>query len=231
MSSALTFERLTTDRFVPVIEFDLPEHRVSPDGVGMASYFQAGDLIDHQFTEGDRFCRLHYGAGMLCALTPGKKRRVLDFILPGEFFIKPAGDVTYRYEALVDETVVTTCPAPKLEILASGCARYKEILEMVVLSPVERLQRQILILGRPTIHGKICAFLRDIFDRLAGADVQPKILPIGLIQIANYLSLHRKVVAESLLCLRDLGAIQLIGGRQIVMIDSHIVSEGRNAAP
>jgi len=50
MSSALTFERLATDRFVPVIEFDLPEHRVSPDGVGMASYFQAGDLIDHQFT-------------------------------------------------------------------------------------------------------------------------------------------------------------------------------------
>jgi CRP/FNR family transcriptional regulator, nitrogen fixation regulation protein len=166
-------------------------------------------IYSHQDST-DNWYRIVSGMARKSTLLIDGRRRILDFLLPGDFFGFSARDKRiFDVEAVIEGTIVARYPRRSMESLADENPEVNRQIRRMAYESISRLQARVLILGRPTALNKVCSFLMEMADRTDRKQSEVIVLPMSRYDIADYLALSVETVSRSLTHLRKRGAITL----------------------
>lgn len=148
------------------------------------------------------------------------RRRIVDFLMPGDFFGFSSRELRYfDVEAVTDDTVVATYARPEIERLAAVELDVNRLVRDLACESISRLQTRILILGRVTALKKVGAFLVEMADRSCSRPELPVVLSMSRYDIADYLALSVETVSRAITHLQRRGRIALHGKHAIQLLD------------
>jgi CRP-like cAMP-binding protein len=151
------------------------------------------------------------------------RRRIVDFMLPGDFFGFSARDRRlFDVEAVTEGTVIARYPRRQIENLADDNPQLSRQIREVAFESISRLQARVLILARPTAVGKVSAFLLEMAER-SGQDPKIILLPMSRYDIADYLALSVETVSRALTHLRRHGAIAFTDKHRLTVTSRRIL--------
>jgi CRP-like cAMP-binding protein len=201
------------------------EARSTMEALEAIMRFHRGETIYDQGDPAEYWYCVASGLARKCALMPEGRRRIVDFLLPGEFFGFSAGDEhAFAVEAVVEGTTVARYPRGRIERLADGDPQLRRLIRELVFQAISRVQARILILGPTTAREKVFYFLADIAKRSSHETTAAVALPMSRYDIADYLSLSVETVSRSLTRLRHSGAISLLDGRRVRILNEQRLS-------
>jgi CRP-like cAMP-binding protein len=174
--------------------------------------YRREDPVDHWY-------RVLAGMARKSTLFPDGRRRIVDFILPGDFFGFSAREERYfDAEAVMDGTLVAAYSRRAVETLAETDGDVARQLRELAFESISRLQSRILILGHVTALEKVRAFLVEMAKR-SDADGVGVLLQMSRYDIADYLALSVETVSRAMTHLRHRGSITLQGRHQVKLLD------------
>jgi CRP-like cAMP-binding protein len=201
------------------------EARSTMEALEAIMRFHRGETIYDQGDPAEYWYCVASGLARKCALMPEGRRRIVDFLLPGEFFGFSAGDEhAFAVEAVVEGTTVARYPRGRIERLADGDPQLRRLIRELVFQAISRVQARILILGPTTAREKVFYFLADIAKRSSHETTAAVVLPMTRYDIADYLSLSVETVSRSLTRLRHSGAISLLDVRRVRILNEQQLS-------
>ncbi len=178
----------------------------------------------------DHWYRVISGLVRKCALAPGGRRQIVDFLLPGDFFGFTARDHhVFAVEAVSEGTIIARYPRQRVERIAASDPELGLLLREAAFDAMSRLQSRILILGRTTAVEKVGAFLVEMAERLPDGTAQAVALPMSRYDIADYLALSVETVSRALTDLKHSGAITLAKTRRVRINVRAALEEGVDA--
>jgi CRP/FNR family nitrogen fixation transcriptional regulator len=184
-----------------------------------------GETIYNQGDRPEYWYRVTSGLARKCALTSEGRRRIIDFLLPGDFFgFSARNEHAFAVQAVIEGTTVTRYPRRQLEMLADGDPQLQRLIRDAAFQGIARLQARIVILGPTTAREKIFYFLADIAKRSSHETTAAIVLPMSRYDIADYLALSVQTVSRSLTHLRHSGAISLVDRRRVRILNGQQLS-------
>jgi CRP-like cAMP-binding protein len=206
-----------------------PDYRPSrPSAVpraflGAASAVRAygrGEAIYAQGSRADRCYLLISGMARKFMNTRSGRRRIVDFIMPGDYFgLTAAARHAFSIEAVVPDTLVASHAMRHLERIASYDLEINAIIREAAFATISRLQGRILILGQMTAKEKVGSFLLAMTTRLTERTADIIILPMSRYDVADYLAISVETVSRALTRFKQNGTIRIAGARQIEIVD------------
>jgi CRP/FNR family nitrogen fixation transcriptional regulator len=168
-----------------------------------------GEEIYGREDPADYWYRVAWGMARKSTLLSDGHRRVVDFLLPGNYFGLSAGARRRNFdvEAVIEGTTVACFPRRHLEALADSDPEVGRFIRQVAFETLLRLQARILILGRTTAPEKVRAFLVEMGQRSREGGAEAVVLQMSRYDIADYLALSVETVSRALTRLKVLGAI------------------------
>jgi CRP/FNR family nitrogen fixation transcriptional regulator len=172
------------------------------------------------FSEGDstdQVYELVSGTVRLCKHTPGGRRHILDFVMPGEIFgLLEHSEHTVTAEA-VGEVVLISYSRSRLDKLAAGDATVRRRILSIVSDDLLTAQQQLLILGCQDAREKMASFFLRLAGRSglkAGERLQ---LPMGRQDIADHLGLTIETVCRTIRALHRAGIVQVPNVHELIL--------------
>jgi CRP/FNR family transcriptional regulator, nitrogen fixation regulation protein len=171
------------------------------------------------------YCLLSGAARTSILLTDGR-RRIVDFLMPGDFFgLRARHRDSFVAEAIVPGTCVACYPRHALEMIADSNALLGRRMREIALESTSRSQARLLILGRVTALEKVRGFLEEMAQRSFDQREQAIVLPMSRYDIADYLAISVETVSRALTELKRRGSIKPASTRCIRMMSrSHVSS-------
>jgi CRP/FNR family nitrogen fixation transcriptional regulator len=191
-----------------------------------------GEEIYGQEDSTEDWYRIVSGMARKSTLLIDGRRRILDFLLPGDFFGFSAREKrVFDVEAVTEGTIVARYPRRMVESLADDDPEISRQLREMAFESISRLQARVLILARPTAVNKVCAFLIEMADRSGQQHSELMVLPMSRYDIADYLALSVETVSRALTRLRRLGAIRLADKHRVTIVNPDILEGGNGREP
>jgi CRP/FNR family nitrogen fixation transcriptional regulator len=204
------------------------------DPIATISRWHSGQEICSPNRPAASWYRLIAGAARRCMIHADGRRRIVDFLLPGDFFGFTLHDeYEFAVEAVSKDTLVACYPRERVEAMADSDAKIAHAIQTMVITSMSRLQTQLLIIGRVTAQEKVGSFLLDIQSRLPTRSVDSTDgveLPMSRYDIADYLAISTETVSRSLKDLEQKGTIALSGARRVQIVDRAALT-GENTHP
>ena len=140
------------------------------------------------------------------------RRQIGAFHLPGDMFGLVNGDF-HRFTAeAIGNTTVRLVKRQSLEREANNDPAMIKSLVKMTTSNLRHVENHLLLLGRQTAQERVGAFLIEMNDRQASADVIK--LPMSRRDIADYLGLTIETVSRSLSKFERKGYLKFLGSTQ-----------------
>jgi CRP/FNR family transcriptional regulator, nitrogen fixation regulation protein len=175
--------------------------------------YGSGDLGEHWY------CMMA-GAARKYTLMADGRRRIIDFLLPGDFFgFRARHQEFFAIDAIVLGTKVARYPRRGIENAADADPRLARRIRDVAFESISRSQARLLILGRVTALEKVHAFLDEFAERSCDGDEQTIVLPMSRYDIADYLAVSVETVSRALTELKRRGSIRYASARRIRILD------------
>jgi CRP-like cAMP-binding protein len=189
------------------------------------SYRRDQEIYGPTRAEEHWFCLLSGAARKYLLLADGR-RRIIDFLLPGDFFgFRPRHEEFFATDAIVAGTEVARYPRRGVETAADSNPRLAREIRELAFESIARSQARLLILGRVTAREKVHAFLDEMKRRSFDERANAVVLPMSRYDIAFYLAISVETVSRALTELKRRGTIRAAGTRRIQMLDR---GTGRN---
>jgi CRP-like cAMP-binding protein len=174
--------------------------------------FAEGDSVDQVY-------ELVSGMARLCKHTPGGRRHILDFAMPGEVF----GLIEHAEHTVTAETVGDAVIVSYKRSALDRAAAEDPSLRRRVLSEVSdsllTAQQQLLILGCQDAREKVASFLLRLAGR-AGMKPGNRIdLPMSRQDIADHLGLTIETVCRTIRTMHRAGTVTVPNVHEIVLTD------------
>lgn len=178
----------------------------------------------------DHWYRILTGAARKYTLMSDGRRRIIDFLLPGDYFgFRERHHQLFAVDAMIEGTTVARYPRNRLEAAADRDSSLAREIRDIVLDAMSRSQARLLILGRVRSVDKVGAFLTEMAERFYdGRDTVG--LPMSRYDIADYLALSVETVSRALTRLRQERAIRFVDKHRVAILD-HDLLEGGLCAP
>lgn len=176
------------------------------------------------FEEGDaiKYCyRLVSGSVRLSKLLADGRRQIADFFLPGDFFGFVDID-TYAFSAeTIGDVVVMRYARSRVEMLSDGDIHLRRKLSRLLHERLSATQTHLVMLGRHTVKERVASFLIQMADRLGQNDTESGEidLPMGRLDIADYLGLTIETVCRAISELKRVGIIAVPNTHRIALRD------------
>jgi CRP/FNR family nitrogen fixation transcriptional regulator len=193
----------------------LPERRTVPERIVR----NADEIICEPDSREAWWYRVDSGAARCCTHLVDGRRRVIEFMLPGDLFqayTLPIHDVCI--EAIVTPTRVARFSPPQLEQLARADHRVASDLCEAAPRAIVRLQTHAVMLGHGSAIGRIAGFLLEFARRSGVEDEETMALPMSRSDIADYLGLAVESVSRALTQLRREQVIELDGPKNVQIL-------------
>ncbi len=197
--------------------------RYLPPGVEalatVASY-RRGEEIYRQGSDTLQLYHVISGQACKCLNTASGRRRVVDFLLPGDYFGFTILD-RHRFgvEAGSSGTLIARYPRREFERIATWDQSVAAIIREAAFGTISRLQTRLLIVGRVSAQGKVSAFLLSMAGRYSDRTPDRFILPMSRYDIADYLGISVETVCRALTHLKQRHTIKVVGARCVEIID------------
>ena len=190
-----------------------------------------GQAIYGRADPADAWYRVVSGLARKCIVMANGRRRIVDFLLPGDYFgFTACHEHAFSVEAVVDGTIVARYPRRRVELASSTDPELARMVRELAFDAISRLQARILILGRTTAVAKVGAFIVEMEQRLSRGNGEDVVLPMSRYDIADYLALSVETVSRAVTDLRMQGAIALAGKRRVIIVDRVALDETEDAA-
>lgn len=191
---------------------------VEMESMALCTACHRGQEICRQADPTEHWYRVISGMGRKSILLIDGRRRIVDFLLPGDFFGFSARDErAFDVEAVIEGTVVARYPRVQMEALAETHPEVGRLIRQMAFESISRLQARVLILGRPTAMAKVCAFLIEMAIRSPEPRALIVALPMSRYDIADYLALSVETVSRALTELGRRGAINLTDKHRVMI--------------
>jgi len=172
--------------------------------------------------------RIASGAARKCALLADGRRRIVDFLFPGDFFgFATRHRHAFGAEAIAEGTLVALYPREGVEMLVDRDPELGRQIRDMAFDAVTRSQARMLILGRVTAREKVGAFLIEMAERSPTANAV--VLPMSRYDIADYLAMSVETVSRSLSDLKHRGTITFADIHRVRILDHDALDDGGNA--
>lgn len=159
------------------------------------------------------------GAARKYLLLPDGRRRIVDFLMPGDFFgFRARHQEFFAAEAIVHETTVACYPREALEMIADSDTEIARRIRELAFDTISRAQGRLLILGRVTALEKVRGFLDEMAQRSFDKSEETVVLPMSRYDIADYLAISVETVSRALTELKRRGSIKPASTRRIRMM-------------
>jgi CRP/FNR family nitrogen fixation transcriptional regulator len=192
----------------------------------MTSCQRGQEIYGHEDST-EHWYRIVSGMARKSTLLIDGRRRILDFLLPGDFFgFSARNKRAFDVEAVIDGTVIACYPRRLMERLADGDPEVNRQIRHMAFESISRLQSRVLILGRPTALNKVCAFLMEMANRSDEEQSEVIVLPMSRYDIADYLALSVETVSRTLTHLKQLRAIALTDKHRVTITNRKTLEEG-----
>jgi CRP/FNR family nitrogen fixation transcriptional regulator len=171
--------------------------------------------------------RMVAGAARKCVLHADGRRQIVDLLLPRDFFGLISGE-TYDFtvEAITEGTTVAHYDRHRVELMAESNPELARDLRAISLQTMNRIQAQLLIMGRITALEKVSSFVLAMAARTSSDSSNRVVLPVSRYDIADYLAVSVETVSRSLTDLRQRGLIALSGTRTVKIVDRDALEDG-----
>jgi CRP/FNR family nitrogen fixation transcriptional regulator len=187
------------------------------DAMAVTTRYCRGQRIYAREDPVDHWYRIVAGLARKSTVFTDGRRRIVDFMLPGDFFGFSARRERYfDVEAVLDGTDVSAYPRCAIEARAETDPDIARQLRALAFESISRLQARILILGRVTALEKVRAFLVEMAER---GDTNDVLLQMSRYDIADYLAVSVETVSRAITHLQHRGSIALEGKHQVKLID------------
>jgi CRP-like cAMP-binding protein len=172
-----------------------------------------GDVGEHWYC-------IMAGAARMYTLMADGRRRIIDFLLPGDFFgFRARHQEFFAIDAIVTGTKVARYPRRGVENAADADPRLARRIRDVAFESISRSQARLLILGRVTALEKVHAFLDEFAERSFDGNERTVVLPMSRYDIADYLAVSVETVSRALTELKRRGSIRYASARRIRILD------------
>lgn len=153
-------------------------------------------------------------------LLPDGRRQITGFLFPGDFLGLTHNDV-YAYSAeTLTPTVLCRFSRKKLEALLGEIPHLEQRLLSMVSHELAAAQDQMVMLGRKSARERVVSFLLMLSRSASrrGEAGNPVTVPMTRTDIADYLGLTIETVSRTLTQLKKQGLIELLGEKQIKLM-------------
>lgn len=163
------------------------------------------------------------------------RRQIVGFLYPGHLLGLMVGrSYAYTAEALTDGELCRY-PRASLDRLVEETPSLMRRLLALTADELRAAQDQMLLLGRKSAPERIASFLLMMGEHSGGGDglADGVELPMGRLDIGDYLGLSMETVSRVLSQLRGAGLIALVGNQRVVFRDPEALqtlAEGDHAA-
>ena len=213
----------------PSISSDTPEIARKPHGIAslssirvISSYAKAEPIYSGLNPADHWYCVLAGAARKYTVLSDGR-RRIVDFLLPGDYFgFRDRHHHYFAADALLDGTMVARYPLRSIEAAADRDPRLSREIREIVFDTISRSHARLLILGRVRSVEKVAAFLAEMAERCLDRREHTVVLPMSRYDIADYLALSVETVSRALTRLRHERAIRFVDKHHIAILDDHL---------
>jgi CRP/FNR family nitrogen fixation transcriptional regulator len=200
---------------LPAIAGYTPDHqsgRLDVPGVRLSAVrrYGSGDAIFAQGDHSGPLFAVAFGCIRICRLTSEGRRQVSAFHFEGDLFGFEGAPERRFYAEAIENSGVCLVSSDKDNHDA------KTILGLM-MNHLCHVQDHLLVLGTQNATERVAAFLADIAERRASNGIVR--LPMSRDDIAAYLGLTLETVSRALHRLQESGLIELVGVRQIRLID------------
>lgn len=189
-----------------------------------------GEMISLEDSMLDSLVIISHGKVKAFKYTQEGKEQILYILTEGDFFgernLLKNQRASYNVEALEETSI---CMINKKDF--QGLLReYPEISFKIIdelSSRLERLENTVQNMGTRNIEARISAVLLEFIERygknhLKGIIVE---LPLSREGIANYIGLTRETVSRKLSHLQEVGIIEMIGNKKILILDKEALEQ------
>jgi CRP/FNR family nitrogen fixation transcriptional regulator len=174
------------------------------------------------FSEGERakYCYMLVGGSVrLCKLLADGRRQIAEFFMPGDFFGLEDDDTYIFSTETITNVVVVRYSRSEVEILDEKDENLRRKLRDLMRKRLSMMQVHLVLLGRHTVKERIASFLMQMTERL---DIDPEQsgaidLPMGRLDIADYLGLTIETVCRAISELKRAGIIDVPNTHRIVV--------------
>ena len=182
-------------------------------------HLQRGQMIYGHEDPVEQWYRIVSGLARKSTLLSDGRRRIVDFLLPGDFFGFSAREERFfDVDAIVEGTVIASYPRRRMELLADANPAVARLIRQMAFESISRLQARVLILGRGNARKKVCAFLMEMAERSHDDPRKVVDLSMSRYDIADYLALSVETVSRALTELQLRHAIKLTGTRRVTIL-------------
>ncbi|MDC9822667.1 cyclic nucleotide-binding domain-containing protein [Devosia sp. ZB163] len=177
------------------------------------------DIVYQGNSADDWYCVIS-GACRQYMVRPDGRRRIVDILLPGDFFGFTV-ETAHRFavQAIAADTIVASYSRSQIEAAADADPLVARAIRERTISTIARLQEHLLVVGTMTAAEKVRAFLSNMFDRLPNRRGSGITLPVSRYDIADQLGISAETVSRAITELRVLGTIHLGSPRNLQTIE------------
>jgi CRP-like cAMP-binding protein len=174
------------------------------------------------FAEGDstdQVYELVSGVVRLAKHTPGGRRHILDFVMPGEVFgliENPEHTVTAE---TVGDAVIVSYSRGVLERAAANDPVLRRRMVSQISDSLLTAQQQLLILGCQDAREKMASFFLRLADRAGLKPGNRLELPMGRQDVADHLGLTIETVCRTIRALHRSGTVNVPNVHDVTLAD------------
>jgi CRP-like cAMP-binding protein len=173
--------------------------------------YRRGQTIYGERDPADFWFHLISGAARKYALLADGRRRIVDFLMPGDLFGFGIRDSHFfAAEAITPGTVIACYPRRAMETAADTDPALGRRLREIAFEAIYRSQARVLTTGRVTSLQKVGSFLVEMSHRSFDPVDKTVFLPMSRYDIADYLGLSVETVSRALTEFKHCGAIQFV---------------------
>ncbi len=197
-----------------------PDELAALSALGTQRHLKRGETLLRVGDEAVACFNLQSGVMKISATTQAGEAAIVGLLYPGDFVGRPfANSAGHDVIALTD---VTLCSFPRSRF--EEALRNHREMEMLLLqrtmAELDRARDWLVKMGRATAGARVAGFLDDLSRQLGMQGcAAPEVLdlPLSRGEIAELLGLTIETVSRQFSRLRSAGAIELPGGRGLVV--------------
>lgn len=173
--------------------------------------FSEGEISTHYY-------KITSGSARLCKHMPDGRRQIVDFLFPGDFFGFTQMGSNYFTAETITDVVVIRFQQNQIEHLCDERLLVHQQYSALLSKHFMGLQNHLVILGRQNAMERVAAFLLLLQERL-GRTNDLLDLPMGRLDIADYLGLTNETVCRVLTKLKNKKLIKALSLHQILLVN------------
>jgi CRP/FNR family transcriptional regulator len=190
--------------------------------LGWTLCLRTGQPLFHEGDEASRVFTLTSGSLKLYRLLADGRRQVTGFMFPGDFIgITMDDEHAFTVEALEDSHLCWF-PRSRFGEFAEDHPAVERELYRMAAHELAAAQAQMVLLGRKTAEERLASFFMSLVERAekaSGREERIIRLPMGRLDIADYLGLTKETVSRVLAVLKNKRVVRLAALDRIELLD------------